>query len=122
MDKFKQQKEDVSRIMNCMNEEYDYEAVHVSIVDSDFNMYEKIKDRMDIIDLAKKAITNVGLTPFTDPIRGGTDGARLTYEGLLCPNLGTGGYQFHGRYEFASIPQMKKAVEVLIEIVRLAAS
>ena len=84
-------------------------------------MYEIIKNHMHIIELAETAIQNVGVTPFRDAIRGGTDGARLTYEGLLCPNLGTGGYQFHGRLEFASIQQMIKAKEIFIEIVRLAA-
>ena len=75
----------------------------------------------DIFELALTAVKNVGLTPFTKAIRGGTDGARLTYEGLICPNIGTGGYQFHGRLEFCSINQMKKAVQVLIEIVKIAA-
>ena len=105
-----------------MNKKYGYQAVELKITDSYLNMFEVIKDHMYIIELAQKAISNVGLTPHAEPIRGGTDGARLTYEGLLCPNLGTGGYQFHGRLEFASINQMKKAVEVLIEIVRLGST
>lgn len=122
LEKFNLQKIDFERIAAYMNLSYGYEAVSVSIKDSYYNMYEKIKEHTYIIELAEQAIKNVGLVPFADPIRGGTDGARLTYEGLLCPNLGTGGYQFHGRYEFASIQQMHKAVEILIEIVRLASN
>jgi tripeptide aminopeptidase len=120
MNKFKEQKSEFERISKYMNEKYGYQAVELSVKDSYYNMYEIIKDHMHIIDLAKKAVQNVGLTPSTKPIRGGTDGARLTYEGLLCPNLGTGGYQFHGRMEFCSIQQMNKAVQVLIEIVKLS--
>lgn len=104
-----------------MNKKYGYQAVELLIKDSYFNMYEVIKNHMHIIDLAKKAVENVGVTPFFKAIRGGTDGARLTYEGLLCPNIGTGGYQFHGRMEFASINQMEKAVKIFIEIITLAA-
>ncbi len=83
-------------------------------------MAEKIKPRFEIIEKAMDAIKRCGLTPITSPIRGGTDGARLTYEGLLCPNLGTGGYQFHGRYEFASIQQMEKALEIMFDIIKHA--
>ncbi|MDD3067708.1 MAG: peptidase T [Acholeplasmataceae bacterium] len=122
MEKFNLQKKDFIRIMHYMNDKYGYEAVTVTTKDSYYNMYEKLKDNMYIIELAEQATKNVGVTPFASPIRGGTDGARLTYEGLLCPNLGTGGYQFHGRLEFASIQQMHKAVEILIEIVRLGAN
>lgn len=64
-------------------------------------------------------ITNVGLTPHSEAIRGGTDGARLTFMGLPCPNLGTGGFNFHGRFEFASINQMEQAVDEMIEIIKL---
>lgn len=116
---FNEQKATFHNIEKYINNKYKYDAVKVNITDSYFNMYEVIKDNMHIIDLAKEAITNVGLTPFSTPIRGGTDGARLTFEGLPCPNLGTGGYNFHGRMEFLSINQMKKALEVGLEIVRL---
>ena len=119
---FTEQKQEFEVVKDYMNKKYGYAAVELKITDSYFNMFEVIKDHMHIIELAQKAISNVGLTPHAEPIRGGTDGARLTYEGLLCPNLGTGGYQFHGRLEFASINQMKKAVEVLIEIVRLGST
>jgi tripeptide aminopeptidase len=115
---FIQQKEDFKRAIDYINKKYAYACARVSIKDSYYNMYDIIKDHMYIVERAKKAIEKVGLKPFHDPIRGGTDGARLTFEGLPCPNLGTGGYQFHGRLEFASIQQMEKAVEILIEIAR----
>jgi tripeptide aminopeptidase len=121
MDKFKTQKTEFEMIVSYMNQKCGYEAVKLTLKDTYYNMYEIIKNHMHVIDLAKQAITNTGVTPFFKAIRGGTDGARLTYEGLICPNIGTGGYQFHGRYEFASINQMKKAVNIFIEIIRLAA-
>lgn len=121
MELFNEQKNELIAIRDYLNKKYNYKAVELTIEDTYYNMYEKIKDHMYIIDLAKQAITNIGIVPHAYPIRGGTDGARLTYEGLLCPNLGTGGFQFHGRMEFASIQQMEKAVKVLIEIVKLSA-
>lgn len=122
MNVFNENKNEFVLIKDYLNKKYGYEAVLLSITDSYFNMYEILKDHMYIVDLAKKAINNVGLDPQTNPVRGGTDGSRLTYGGLLCPNLGTGGYHFHGRLEFASIQQMEKAVKVLIEIVKLGVS
>ncbi len=116
---FNEQKKEFEAIKEYLNQSYEYQAVELVIKDSYYNMYEKIKDHMYIIELAEQATKNVGLVPHAEPIRGGTDGARLTYEGLLCPNLGTGGYQFHGRLEFASIQQMENAVKVFIEIVKL---
>ncbi|HHT38035.1 MAG TPA: M20/M25/M40 family metallo-hydrolase, partial [Mollicutes bacterium] len=109
------------KIASYLNNKYNYEIVKLEINDSYFNMYEVIKDHMYIVDIAKDAIKNVGLTPITNPIRGGTDGARLTFDGLPCPNLGTGGFNYHGRMEFASINQMKKAVDVALEIVKIVA-
>jgi len=70
-----------------------------------------------IIDAAKKAMEQVGVTPFCEPIRGGTDGSRLSYMGLPCPNLCTGGYNFHGRYEFITTQTMEKVVEILVALV-----
>jgi tripeptide aminopeptidase len=115
---FNRQKEDFNRAIDFINKKYAYACACVTIKDSYYNMHDIIKDHMYIVERAQKAIEKVGLKPFTDPIRGGTDGARLTFEGLPCPNLGTGGFQFHGRLEFASIQQMEKAVKILIEIAR----
>jgi tripeptide aminopeptidase len=118
--KFTEQKNEFEVIKNFMNNKYGYEVVQMDIKDTYYNMYEIIKNHMHIIHLAEQATKNVGVTPFFEAIRGGTDGARLTYEGLLCPNLGTGGYHFHGRMEFASIQQMHHAVNIFVEIIKLA--
>lgn len=120
-DLFKTQKDEFNKIASYLNDKYGYKVVTVDIKDSYFNMYDIIKDHMDVIELAKQAVINCGLEPKIEPIRGGTDGARLTYDGLICPNLGTGGYQFHGRLEFASINQMEKAVEIYKEIIKVNA-
>ncbi|MCV2231773.1 peptidase T [Acholeplasma manati] len=119
MVKFNKQKDDFKRVVAFMNDKYGYEAVSLKITDSYFNMLEVLKHDMSPVELAKQAITNVGLTPHCEAIRGGTDGARLTFMGLPCPNLGTGGFNFHGRFEFASINQMEQAVDVMIEIIKL---
>lgn len=120
MSLFQKQKQTFETIQHYMNQKYGYLAVDLKLEDTYYNMFEKIKPHIEIIERATKAIETCGITPFSTPIRGGTDGARLTYEGLLCPNLGTGGFQFHGRYEFASINQMEKALEIMIEIVKTA--
>lgn len=118
-EEFKQQEKDFHTIKDYLNNKYNYQAVDVNITESYLNMYEILKNDKTPILVAKEAIKKTGLVPFSEPIRGGTDGSRLTYMGLPCPNLGTGGYNFHGRYEFLSINQMKKAVQVLLEIVKL---
>ncbi len=119
MTKFNEQKEDFKAITKYLNEKYGYEAVKLNITDSYFNMYEILKNDMMPVELAKKAIANNGLIPHSEAIRGGTDGSRLTFMGLPCPNLGTGGFNFHGRYEFASINQMETAVDIMVEIIKL---
>lgn len=121
-EKFENQKNDFEFITNYINQKYGYKAASLTITDSYFNMYEVLKDDMSPVNVAKEAIKNAGVEPYSLAIRGGTDGARLTFMGLPCPNLGTGGYNFHGRYEFASITQMEKAVEILKEIVTLVAN
>jgi tripeptide aminopeptidase len=101
---------------------YGVNTAEISITDQYYNMIEKIKPVEYIVDLAKKAIENCGITPIIKPIRGGTDGARLSFEGLPCPNLFAGGHNFHGRYEFIPVPSMAAAVNVIIEICRLVES
>jgi tripeptide aminopeptidase len=83
-------------------------------------MREKIEPVMHIIDLAKEAMKSAGVTPIIKPIRGGTDGARLSFEGLPCPNIFAGGENFHSRYEYLPIPSMEKAMEVILEIIKKA--
>ena len=84
-------------------------------------MKEKILPRREVVDSALKAMENLGITPEVTPIRGGTDGARLSYMGLPCPNLFTGGHNFHGRFEYAVLEEMQKVPEVLLEILRINA-
>lgn len=114
---FEKQKEDFRRIAAYMNEKYPSNTIQLTITDSYANMRTIIEKDMSIIELAKKSMKDVGLEPTSHAIRGGTDGARLTYDGLPCPNLGTGGYNCHGKYEFASIQEMQKSVELLLKIV-----
>ena len=92
--------------------------MEAQIRDSYRNMREVIEQHMEVIDRAEQAIRSQGLTPKCVAIRGGTDGARLSFMGLPCPNLGTGGFNCHGIYEFASVDDMEKMVDILLEIVR----
>ena len=101
-----------------MNQKYGQPLVQVEIKESYRNMKEILKDQEWIVDLAKQAITEAGLQPWVEKVRGGTDGARLTFMGLPCPNLGTGGANCHGRYEVCSIQEMHKVVEILLNIVK----
>lgn len=119
---FKKQQDDFYQIEAYLNHKYQYEAVKVNIKTQYLNMYEIIKKHPHIIEYAVTATKNNGIEPKFEAIRGGTDGARLTWGGLPCPNLGTGGYHFHGRLEFASINQMEKAVLIYLDIVRLIAT
>lgn len=100
-----------------MNLKYGTNTVSLDISHSYENMLSVIKDQMYVVELAKDAIFSVGLDPVSSPVRGGTDGARLSFMGLPCPNLGTGGYAFHGPYEHVSVTSMKKVVEILKTII-----
>ncbi len=84
-----------------------------------YNMREKIEPVMYIIDIAREAMMKAGVTPKVQPIRGGTDGAQLSFKGLPCPNIFAGGLNFHGRYEFVPIQSMGKAMQVIVEIAKL---
>ena len=95
--------------------------IQVTVKDSYYNMKEKLTDCMHLIDNAKKAAELAGVVPTVEPIRGGTDGARLSYMGLPCPNLGTGGYNFHGPQELACVEEMDAVVDILVNIVALYA-
>lgn len=104
-----------------MNEKYHADTVKLNIQHSYSNMLEVIEKNEYVVAIAKKAITNVGLEPVSRPVRGGTDGARLSFMGLPCPNLGTGGYGFHGPFEHISVEGMDTAVSVIKEIVKITA-
>lgn len=114
---FEKQKDDFRRIATYLNEKYPENTVQLTIRDSYANMRTMIEKDMSVIELVRMSMKQIGLTPRSQAIRGGTDGARLTYEGLPCPNLGTGGYNYHGKFEFASIQEMNKSVELLLKIV-----
>ena len=107
------------RIEKQINEAYGEGTVILTLKEQYRNMEEKIRPCFHVVETAKKAVLAAGLEPIIKPIRGGTDGARLSFEGLPCPNLGTGGYAFHGPYEHITVEGMDKAVEILLGIVRL---
>lgn len=106
-------------ISDMLNKKYGKEIVSVNIEDQYYNMIEKIEPVKYVVDIAVKAMKEVGVEPIITPIRGGTDGARLSYVGLPTPNLFTGGHNFHGKYEFIPTFAMEKAVEVILKIVEL---
>ena len=108
-------------IAKKMNEKYHADTVKLNIQHSYSNMLEVIEKNEYVVAIAKKAIKNVGLEPVSRPVRGGTDGARLSFMGLPCPNLGTGGYGFHGPFEHISVEGMDTAVSVIKEIVKITA-
>lgn len=99
-----------------LNAKYGADTVVVEMKDSYFNMREIIENNMFLIDKAKEAMIELEIEPIVSPIRGGTDGARLSFMGLPCPNLGTGGHNFHGKYEFACVQSMEKNVELLVRL------
>lgn len=104
-----------------LNEKYDSQIVEVEINDQYYNMREKIEPVMHVIDIAVDAMKEAGVTPKVRAIRGGTDGAQLSFMGLPCPNIFAGGLNFHGPHEFLPIPSLKKASEVVVKICELTA-
>ena len=116
-EKFAQRKEQMEKIEKVINEKYGKGTAKLTIKDQYRNMAEILKDRPEVIRMAKDAAAAAGLQPVTEPVRGGTDGAQLTFRGLPCPNLGTGGYAFHGPYEHVVVEQMDQAVEILKNLV-----
>lgn len=104
-----------------INQKYGNGTVTLTITNSYSNMLEIIEQHPHVVDIAKEAISTVGLEPLSRPVRGGTDGARLSFMGLPCPNLGTGGYGFHGPYEHVTVEGMQTAIQVVKEIVRITA-
>lgn len=116
MDKFQQKKKLFQQIAEFMNQKYGESTVEVDLKDSYFNMREKIEPNMFLIEYAKNAMVELDIEPLIKPIRGGTDGARLSFMGLPCPNLCTGGENFHGKYEYISVQSMEKICELLVRI------
>jgi tripeptide aminopeptidase len=119
-EKFQEKKKLLAEVVKLINLEYGKELVELEITDQYYNMLQKIEPVMHVVELAKEAMVAASVEPIIKAIRGGTDGARLSYEGLPCPNLFTGGHYFHGPYEFVPISSMLKSVEVILNIARLA--
>lgn len=119
-EKFEQRKELMERAVAEMNQKYN-DRLALEMKDQYYNMREKVEPVKHVIDYAFRAMEETGITPKIKPIRGGTDGARLSYMGLPCPNIFAGGMNFHGRYEYLPIPSMKKASKVIVKIAELVA-
>lgn len=120
-EKFENRKDFIEDIAKKMNDKYGEGTVKVIIKDQYYNMKEKIDPNMHVIDIVLKAMQETGVTPKVEPIRGGTDGAQLSFRGLPCPNIFAGGVNFHGPYEFVSIQVMQKAVQVITKICEITA-
>lgn len=117
-EQFEARKAFIASLAETLNAKYGAPLVRVTVKDQYYNMKEKIRPVMFLVDYAKEAMREVGVEPVDTPIRGGTDGARLSYMGLPCPNLFTGGQNFHGRFEYLSVRTMEKALETLTALVR----
>lgn len=117
-DRFERRKKELEHLSRKINNEFPG-CCSIDIKDQYYNMREKIEPVMHIIEVAEEAMRRVGVTPRVQPIRGGTDGAQLSFKGLPCPNIFAGGLNFHGRYEYVPIPSMQKAMEVIVEIARI---
>lgn len=118
-ERFEARKAMLRGLVQGMNLKYGYEAIALQLDDTYYNMREKVEPVMHIIDIAREAMEAAGVEPQIKAIRGGTDGAQLSFMGLPCPNVFAGGLNFHGPHEFLPIPNLKKACEVMINIVRL---
>ncbi len=117
--KFEDMKKYVISVADLINNSYKKDLISVELKDSYYNMREKIEPVMHIIDTAKQAMIDAGIKPKIKPVRGGTDGSRLSYMGLPCPNIFTGGHNFHGIYEYVSLDSMEKAAEVIVNIAKI---
>lgn len=116
--KFLKKKELAAGIGDFLNKKYGENTVSVALRDSYYNMKEVLDKHMHVVERAKTAMRQAGITPREKAIRGGTDGSRLSFMGLPCPNLPTGGYNFHGRFEYAVLEDMQKASEILVNLIR----
>ena len=119
MAKFQEKKRLMAAAADFLNNKYGAGSVEIALRDSYFNMREKIEPCMEIVERAKNAMRLAGMNPREVPVRGGTDGARLSYEGLPCPNLCTGGENYHGRFEYIPVEDMEQCVKMLVNILRM---
>ena len=124
--KFETRKKIVAKIVNKINRKYAKQfggdIIDLEIKDQYYNMKEKVEPMMFIVDLAEKAMLELGIEPLIKPIRGGTDGSRLSYMGLPCPNIFAGGHNFHGKYEYVPVESMISAIDVIVKIAELTAT
>lgn len=118
-DNFNQRKKTIVNIVEELRGKYGQDKVILDMNDQYYNMREKIEPVMEIVDIAHEAMTNLGIEPVIEPVRGGTDGSQLSYMGLPTPNIFTGGENYHGKFEYISVDNMEKATKVMIEILRL---
>lgn len=116
-EKFEEKKNIFSEAAKFIQNKYKEAIIKIDVEDSYYNMREKIEPVYHIIDLAKKSMEEIGITPIIKPIRGGTDGSRLSYMGLPCPNIFTGGHNFHGKHEYICIQSMEKARDLIVKII-----
>lgn len=121
-EKFEKRKNQLKDIADKLNQSLGRDRISVIVENQYFNMRKHLEDKMHIIDLAEEAMNNLGIKPIIKPIRGGTDGAQLSYKGLPCPNIFAGGQNFHSRYEYVTLEAMESATKVIIEIAKLAGS
>jgi tripeptide aminopeptidase len=117
--KFEQKKVLIQDCVDLLNKRYGEGVIELTLKDQYFNMKEQVVPVIHIVDTAQKAMEELGIEPVVVPIRGGTDGARLSYMGLPCPNIFAGGLNFHGKFEFVSLDVMEKATQVILKIIEL---
>lgn len=118
-DRFERRKKEIQHLVKKINAEFGEDTATLELKDQYYNMREKVEPVMHIVDIAFDAMKSAGITPMVKPIRGGTDGSRLSYVGLPCPNIFAGGHNFHGRFEFVPVQSMEKAVQVIVKIAEI---
>ena len=120
-EKFQARKEFVHTIQSQINARFSEERVQMTLEDNYYNMKEVIEKDMSIVELAKNAMIELGITPIIEPVRGGTDGSKISFMGIPTPNIFAGGENMHGRFEFVALESMEKATDVIVKIAELNA-
>lgn len=115
-DSFQKRKEYIKNIVDLLNFKYGEGTIKLTLEDTYYNMREIVEPHMELIEIAKKSMEEVGVTPKIVPIRGGTDGARLSYKGIPTPNIGVGGFNYHGRYEYIPVSSLEKVTQIIVKI------
>ena len=119
--KFEERKQNLTQIVSQLNEKLGEERIQMKLYDQYYNLKDALKDHMEVVAIAKQAMENLDIEPVIYPVRGGTDGSTISYLGLPTPNLFAGGENMHSRFEYVSLQTMEKALDVLLEIVKLTA-